>query len=290
MFPDDTSIRYSCFNCHFKTGWDSGTPLGVYFKKLLLALNMPMEQVLRLTLLVLKENEAANATMPVVQARQLYKPAWREVALPEMSAPLQDCLHDPRAVKVAEYLHSRCLLDSADWYWSSSSNYNLHSRALLPLTYKNKIVGWHARLARDVVVKPEKKIIKKHDTDYLFGLDAQTADRKYVILVEGEYDALAISGVSVGANTINQNKADIITQLNKTVIVLPDRDTGGKELEASALKYGWAVSYPKWDANIKDAAAAVAKYGRLFVLKNIIENQESNKIKLKVLGKYYYSE
>lgn len=289
MFPDDNCIRYSCFNCHLKTGWDSGTLFSVQFKKLLSAL-MPHEQLMRLSLLVLKENEAARTITPVAQQRKLFVPDWKEVALPEASAPLQECLHDARAVKVAEYLHSRKLLGSADWHWSSSKDFELYNRALLPLTYKNKIVGWHARLAYDPVLKPRKKIIKKHDTGYMFGLDAQTADRKYVILVEGEYDALAISGVSTGTNSISQNQADVIERLQKTVIVVPDRDSSGRELEASAIKYGWDVSYPRWDSGIKDTAQAVATYGKLFVLKNIIENRESNKIKLKVLGKYYYNE
>lgn len=290
MFPDDDTIRYSCFNCHFKTGWQLGTPISDRFKKLLLAIGMPLSVLQRLLLIVLKENEAASITQPEIKIRTFYQPNWKTVDLPVNSLPLQDCLHDSRAVAVANYLHERSLLGSSQWYWSDSKDYEMFNRAILPFTYKGNTVGWHARLAYDPVVKPKKKILKKHDSYAMLGLDNQTQDRKYVIIVEGEYDALAISGVSVGHNLIHQNQADVINQLKKEVIVVPDRDTGGKDLEKSALKHGWSVSYPEWDKGCKDVADAVKRYGRLFVLKSIIEHKESNQIKLKVTSKYYYND
>lgn len=290
MFPDDATIRYSCFNCHFKTGWQLGSPISFKFKQFLLAMGMPESVLQRLIMIVLKENEAASIITPVIKVRQLYRPDWKPISLPENSQPLQDCLSDSRAVAVAEYLHSRNLLDQAAWHWSDSNDFDMYNRVILPLTYQNTVVGWHARLAYDPVIKPKRKIVKMHDSYFMSGLDLQSEDRKYVILVEGEYDALAISGVSIGGNSVHQNQADVINQLKKEVIVLPDRDRSGRELEKSALQYGWSVSYPEWDKDCKDAADAVKRYGRLFVLKNIIEHRESNKIKLTVMGKYYYNE
>lgn len=288
QFPDDTSIRYSCFNCGYKTGWRLGTPLTSRFRKLLQGIGMPEAELQRLIIAVLKENEEHTLLSAVPVKRETYVPNWKYTSLPANTRPLVDCLTDPRALNVAQYLHSRSLLELADWMWSDSEDFELYNRAILPLTYKGEIKGWHARYAGDVPDKKTRKIVKKHDSDYIYGLDAQTADRKYVIVTEGEYDALSISGISVGTNRVSQNQADVINALHKEVIVIPDRDRAGRDLEEAAISYGWSVSHPVWDKSIKDTAKAVEVYGQLFVLKNIIEHKESNKIKLKMTGKNYY--
>jgi len=288
QFPDGDSVRYSCFNCHFKTGWQKGQHFSGRFKQLLKGIGMPEIEVQRLTLELLREQEALSFITPVAVVREIYSPTWKPVALPENSRPLQDCLTDPRAVRIAEYLHSRNLLDKTNWMWSDSTDFEIFNRAILPLTYKGKVVGWHARLAEEGVKHPRRKIVKKHDTDYIYGLDSQHPDRKFVIIVEGQYDALAISGLSVGTNRISQNQADVINALGREVIVVPDKDRAGRDLEEDAIRYGWAVSFPTWERGVKDVAKAVELYGSLFVLKNIIEHRQTNKIKLTILGKKYY--
>jgi 5S rRNA maturation endonuclease (ribonuclease M5) len=287
---DADGVRYSCFNCHFKTGWKTGQYFSQKFKQLLTGIGVPEFELYRLTLENLREQENKSFITPLFEQKKIYTPDWKPVTLPENSRPLSECLDDHRAINVAQYLHSRNLLDKADWMWSNSRDYQLYRRAILPLTYQGKIMGWHARLATNTVEKGESKIIKKHDSDFVYGLDEQTSDRKYVIVMEGEYDALAISGISVGSNRISDNQADVINSLGKEVIVVPDKDKAGKELEAAATERGYHVSFPTWDEDVKDVSKAVERYGSLFTLKNIIENRERLKIKLKVMGKYYYNE
>jgi len=287
QFTDD-SVRYHCFNCKFHTKWASGDHFSLKFKQLLKGINIPEFEIYRMTLEVMREHEHKSFITPLIPPKKIYTPDWKPVTFPENSLPLAECLHDHRAIKVAQYLDSRNLLDKADWMWSKNKEYQLYNRAILPLTYKGQLMGWHARLAEHVITDAKSKIIKKHDTDFISGLDNQNEDRKFVIVTEGEYDALAISGISVGSNRISQNQADVINALGKEVIVVPDRDKAGKELEEDAIMHGYYVSYPKWDDGIKDVSKAVEAYGSLFVLKNIIANRESNKIKLKVMGKYYY--
>jgi len=288
QFPDGDSIRYSCFNCHFKAGWQKGQHFSGKFRQLLKGIGMPEIEVQRLIIDTIREQETQGLIIPIVAPRTAYTPTWKPVKLPDNTRPLSECLSDPRAVRVAEYLHSRHLLDRADWWWSDSKDFEIFNRAILPLTYNGEVVGWHARLAEEGVKHPRRKIVKKHDTDYIYGLDAQQADRRFVIIIEGQYDALAISGLSVGTNRISQNQADVINALGKEVIVVPDKDRAGRDLEEDAIKYGWSVSFPVWDKGIKDVAKAVETYGSLFVLKNIIEHRETNKIKLTILGKQYY--
>jgi hypothetical protein len=49
-----------------------------------------------------------------------------------------------------------------------------------------------------------------------------------------------------------------------------------------AIEYGWSVSFPVWRETCKDAGEAVERYGRLFVLKAIIDAKESNALKIKL--------
>jgi hypothetical protein len=47
----------------------------------------------------------------------------------------------------------------------------------------------------------------------------------------------------------------------------------------------WEVSFPPWADDVKDAADAVNKYGRLLTVASIIKHATDNKIKTKVMTK-----
>jgi hypothetical protein len=52
-----------------------------------------------------------------------------------------------------------------------------------------------------------------------------------------------------------------------------------------ALEYGWSISMPIWQETCKDINEAVVKYGKLFVLKSIIEAKESSRLKIELKKK-----
>ena len=74
-------------------------------------------------------------------------------------------------------------------------------------------------------------------------------------------------------------------KLGKRIILGTDRDEPGKELIDKALALGWEVSFPDWAPDIKDAADAVARYGRVATLQSIIDSATNNKIKIEVKAK-----
>ena len=94
-----------------------------------------------------------------------------------------------------------------------------------------------------------------------------------------------IDGVSIQGNSIGAEQAHLISKLGQRVILCPDRDDAGKDLIEQALALDWEVSFPPWHAEIKDAADAVLKYGRLATVSSIINHATSNKIKARVKGK-----
>jgi DNA primase (bacterial type) len=137
----------------------------------------------------------------------------------------------------------------------------------------------------------EKSEKVKYYTDvqpgYVFNMDAQDWTRKFVIVTEGPFDAITISGVSILGSEINDIQRDLIDGLNRQVIVVPDRDAPGEKLINQALEFGWSVAFPEWGEDVDDVADAVLKYGRLFTIQSILKTTESNKFKIDLKRKMY---
>lgn len=208
-----------------------------------------------------------------------------ERPLPEDCLPIDQWItegcQDQDLLEVIEYLVDQRGVDWSwyTWYWSSSTGYR--DRVIIPFYQNGKIVGWTGRKIR--AGKP--KYLTDTQPGYVFNLDRQTHDRSYVIVVEGQFDAIAIDGVAVMRNDINDTQAARITALGKEVIVVPDRDRPGANLIKSALANKWSVSMPPWEDDIKDVADAVKRYGRLYTLYSILHYRESNELKIQLLKK-----
>ena len=67
--------------------------------------------------------------------------------------------------------------------------------------------------------------------------------------------------------------------------MLSDFDKSGMDTVNVAVRCGWAVSFPEWEDDIKDASDAVMRYGRLFTVKSVLQSIETNATKIKILAK-----
>ena len=276
-FTTTNVISYHCFNCGYTTGWHAGSVLGHKFINLLTSINIEDSVVNKLKIESLKEKDQDI----IVEPERKVNLDWESVALPNNSMPISDKVDK----KVLSYLQSRGkgIYENWDFYWSPDTYMDLNSRIIIPCYFKNKTVGWVSRH-----IKPNKDTTPKYyvniQRDYLFNVDQlYTKDRKYVILVEGPFDAIGIDGVSLLGSQVTDTQAEFLNSFNKKIILVPDRDRAGKKLIPSAIKHGWSVSFPDWDKNVKDVADAVKKYGRLFTLRSIIDTSEDNSMKINVL-------
>jgi DNA primase len=89
-------------------------------------------------------------------------------------------------------------------------------------------------------------------------------------------------------NECNETQADIIESLGREVIVVADKDRAGAKMVNNAIEYGWSVSFPVWLETCKDVNEAVVKYGKLFVLKTILDSKYSSKLKIELMKKKVY--
>jgi DNA primase len=118
----------------------------------------------------------------------------------------------------------------------------------------------------------------------VFGTDLQHTDWQHVIVTEGIFDALSISGLALMHNTVSDAQARLIRTLGREITVVPDQDRPGMELVERALELGWAVSMPEWE-DCKDVNDAVIKYGQLATLLTIMQSRETSRIKIEMRRK-----
>lgn len=282
MTNNQGGFNYHCFNCNFKTGWTPGILLGENTRNLFKWLGMDNTDIGKLNILALKLRDTEFPE----QKELKFDLENRE--LPELSLPLMEWLEidlpDDLKTKFADVLEYLTTIRSVnlDWYsfhWSPTQGYQ--DRVIIPFYYQGRVVGFTARK----ITEGRPKYITEAQSGYVFNLDNQNNNRKYLILAEGQFDAIALDGVAIGHNQPNKTQAMRVNSLNREVIVVPDRDKPGAKLVDAALEYGWSVSLPPWNESIKDLSDAVKHYGRLYTLTTVLHYKETNTLKIQFLKK-----
>jgi hypothetical protein len=271
-------FTFHCFNCGFKAGWTPGKLLSQNTRKLFGWLGIPETEVQKIALEALKEQQ----DQPKVKKQFSFE--LEERSLPDDCLSIKEWVdagcQDPELVDVIAYLLNRSMdIEWYNWHWSSAPGFR--DRVIIPFYQDNKIVGYTGRK----ITEGKPKYLTDAQPGYVFNLTAQPYNRKYVIVTEGQFDAIAIDGVAISHNEPNETQCSRINSLGREVIVVPDRDMAGAKMLKAALDHGWSVSMPPWNNGIKDVADAVKQYGRLYTLTTILHYKESNQIKIQLLKK-----
>jgi|TARA_B110000459_G_scaffold196222_1_gene237935 hypothetical protein len=277
----DDGVSYHCFNCGFKASWQQGRNLSGKMRKLLQWLNTPDDIINKLALTVMQENEGFTITQQLVEL-----PKFNTVPLPDDAVKITDITDFSKySMSVLEYMSVRGLnLDDTDYYWSPSLGYR--DRLIIPFYYEKRIVGW---TARTVQADKQPKYMSEQQPGFVYGLDEQGYNKVFCIVCEGPMDAIHIDGVALLGSEIKDQQAMLINKVDKQIIVVPDRDEAGSKLIDQAIELGWSVSLPEWSDDINDIGDAVAKYGRLYTLYSIVNNAESNELKIRLRSKKWLS-
>lgn len=276
------SVSYHCFNCGFKASWQPGRQITTKFKKFLQWLNVSDDLITKCTFEALRLRDDSTSGK-----YQSLLPVFIDKALPMGAKPIKELLDDPpeALLPVLEYMNSRGLyLDDYDWHWTEEDGFQ--NRLIIPFMYHNRCVGYTSRLIRDG--KP--KYISEQQPGYVFNLDTQDYNRKFVIVCEGPFDAISINGVALLGAEIKAGQQILINQLQRQVIVVPDRDHEGPRTVEQAVNLGWSVSFPDWAPGIKDINDAVRHYGRLYTMYSILQATETSSLKIQLVAKNWFKE
>ena len=273
-------ISYHCFNCGYKASWQPGRSLSYKFKKLLEWCNTPDNEITKLALDVMRENEGVE-----VQQMKIELPTFETVSLPPDAVKITDITDFNKfSMAVLEYMAARNLnVDDTDYYWSPSLGYR--DRLIIPFYYEKRIVGW---TARTITADKKPKYLTETQPGFVYGLDEQSYNKVFAIVCEGQVDAIHIDGCALGGSEINDQQAMLLNRLAKDIIVVPDKDSAGSKLVERAIELGWSVSLPEWSQEVNDIGDAVSKYGRLYTLYSIANAAESSPLKIRLRAKKWF--
>ena len=288
MTSADGTVSYHCFNCGYKASYVIGRRLSQKMRTFMSYIGIPDDTVRKLAIEAMR-HEASDTKYE----RKKFV-TFNKKDLPKHTKRLEQWLEQYTTLSSSEqknidnllnYLGSRGI--GPDWYdfmYSPNNYFDVNKRLLIPFYWRGDIVGFTGRL-----FEPLEKV--KYFTDvqpgYVFNMDAQDWTRKFVIVTEGPFDAITISGVSILGSEVNDIQRELINGLNRKVIVVPDRDQPGQKLIDQAIEFGWSVAFPKWEESVADVADAVLKYGRLFTMQSILKSTESSKLKIDLNRKLY---
>ena len=263
---------YHCFNCQYTASFILGRNLSVKARRLLTWLNVPQEEIERINLESLKHRSIAG----IIESRRTFE-ALTDIQFEERDLGGVEFV-TPKHTDVWNYLRRRQAPE--DYPFMISATAGARTGVIIPFTYNNTVVGHTTRFLDD------RKPVWLNDfqTGYVFGTDLQHNNWQHVIVTEGIFDALSISGLALMHNEVNDAQARLIRSLGKEIILVPDQDRPGLELIDRAVELGWTVSMPAW-TDCKDVNDAVIKYGRLATLLTIMQSRETSRIKIEMRRK-----
>jgi hypothetical protein len=245
-------------------------------------LNIPDDIISQLRLEALKFEDSSN-----VEIRNVI-PKFDERALPMDSVPIAELLENPpeKLIQVLEYMVNRKVFpEDFPFYWTPKVGFS--NRLIVPFLFENKIVGY---TARTINTEANPKYLSEQQPGYVFNLDNQRNNREFVIVAEGPFDAISIDGCALLGAEIKDSQNWLLKQLNKEIVLVPDRDKAGKQTLDQAVELGWSISMPDWPDGIKDVNDAVVKLGKLATLYLIIRAKESNSLKIQLKAKKWFKE
>ena len=225
----DGSVSYHCFNCNFKASYQPGRHLTFKFRKLLKWLGADDTDIKRLVIEAIRVRELV-APEEVKQEAEEEKIEFKARELPDDAVNLVtlDYVHPALEYCVARKID----LDKYAFYATRQAQYNLHKRIIIPFIWQGRTIGYTAR-AIEENVKP--KYHSNYEPNFVFNINNQLPDSKFVIVCEGPFDAMSIDGVAVLNNECNETQADIIESLGREVIVVADRDRAGVKMINNAI-------------------------------------------------------
>lgn len=267
IYSNDGSTTYHCFNCGFKANFTPGRYLNNRFRKLLEWLHVPTHTIAKLSMEAMKLSQQINPE----QKKYDDEIKFDTIKLPDDAEP----------IRTNSYLLERGIIDVPHTFYEAPKS--MKDRVIIPIKWQGRLIGYVARAVKEM----SPKYFAQVQPGTLFNIDNQYWSKKFVILVEGIFDAIQIDAVAILGSEISHKQKLQIDALNKKVIVVPDRDKAGTKLIDQACSWGWSVSMPPWENGIKDVNDAVQKYGKVLTLQAILQYTFDSQTKIKLNQKLW---
>lgn len=273
---DDNKVAYHCFNCGHSTVFDPDTHKNMPEKmvQVLRDFNVPEDEWQGVVLANLgRQNSGGTNTVtaPPTSVEPAVIPLPSHFYLLSSASP-----NDKWAQLANAYLDVDRGVDPTSYgFMLSHPNGDPNvdkwfKRVIIPI-YKEKQLIFY--VGRDLTGKLTQKYLSPSYSKekVLFGFEElfrQTEEPLYI--VEGWFDAFAINGVAILGNEISEAHATWLNRSQRRKVYIPDRLGDGWVAAERALELGWDVSTPEI-GDCKDISEAVIKYGKMYVVKSIVD-------------------
>ena len=264
---------YHCFNCGHASVFDPAENKAMPQKMIetLDAFGVPEEEwqaVLLSTLGRRYDKHAVQEQLQTLEPKVITLPNYFYELTDDVMSQLADAYLETRGLTRDQYKFYLGKKtddpDSEKWF----------GRLIIPIYKDNQLIFYQGR---DLTGKRRRKYLSPDvpRDNVLFGYDELFKNTDFPInIVEGWFDAFAISGVAVFGNQLTTNQINWLRQSSREKVIIPDRKGEGYLLAEQAIKLGWSVSTPDI-GQCKDVNEAIVKYGKLYTLRTIKENTAS---------------
>jgi len=280
---DGSKVVYKCWNCGHMSVYDPYEH--EYMPKKMIrtleAFGVPTDEWQQVILSSpayqhgAREHEHEKSTLIDIEPK--------EIKMPDFFYFLKDATPDDYVADAArEYLIDERAVNPDDYPFMlarKAENPKLHKwlgRVIIPIYKNNKLIFYTGRALYDATKKYETPATPKERI--LYGFDRLFEHTEApLIVVEGWFDGYAVDGVATLGNVITSYQHQWLDRSRREKIYIPDKFGDGKRAAEQALDFGWSISTPDIGSDCKDMSDAVKKYGKMYVMKSIMEKKTSDK-------------
>lgn len=268
-----TSVGFNCFNCGQKSMYaDGDCTIPKRMVELHTALGGDPHSMNMLKIKLMGRERGEGTSEVQVDGVNTFR-APPKLTLPRDFTTLERGLQrgEPQAIAVAKYLVKRELyVDPSRVYVAITTNVRNPwlNRAIIPTYMWGNIVSISGRDITDTSPKKYHTDGAKGKAIYNFDTINKHPARP-LFITEGQFDAMRIDGVAVMGNTVTPHQVHWLSTCTRRKIVVPDKGRSGVGLALQALDLGWEVALPDFGST-NDVDAAVARYGKLYCLEQLL--------------------
>lgn len=289
---DGDACFYHCFNCGVDANFDPHRdhPLSKNMYNVFEAYGIGSKDY---NAVILKDSKVAKKR---VKRKRVYLPKTNVPDYFKFLSEFDD--NDVLATKARSFLSEKYHITQDDYPFFLSTGKTassdrgdqyrskyLRNRIIIPAYHNKRMIYWQARI---FIGESDKKYVSAsvdNSSGVLFGLDNMFTNMDQPLYItEGFFDSWHVNGIAVITNKMSQPKIDLLSRNNRLKVVIPDYNMDGMNLANQAMELGWGISLPKIFPET-DICGAIARYGKLFVVKSIVsntfhENQAPERLKL----------
>jgi len=279
IFKQD-KIGYNCFNCGAKAEYsESAGDMSKNFRKILNSFGITdadIDGVVNSVFFNKKEKEVISVeTLNQIDTKT---PA---IELPPGSFALGSETNIEYQQVIADYLIKRGVsITKYKFYCNTSPKF--FSKVIIPFYRGGNLIFWQARDVTGGNSRYDNATVKRDAV--MFNFDKLYVGDGPLYIVEGVFDAMSIDGVALIGSTITEAKLKLLTQTNRRLIFVIDKDKPGRKLAEAALEGGFDITFAPGDRT-DDVNRCIKKYGKAWTCYQLHKNIPSSAVVAKSLIK-----